>query len=201
MVLKEFFDPEATAGTLLGHCEYFDRRSSDHCLNGSIFSIEEHTGLSERLMYTTTDLELHRNHVHCHTYQAVVVIEQKSLYKQSMTRLSYLLIHLVVHQMIWMTYGLLKIAQIEMKQNQLMKMSNVKKRHSNTMWAGNNKGVQHSLFQQTPTIQLHQVSEAADDNVTRDSLQMIEDIGTDIFEEPVSKKRRAMVHHFRLAEP
>ncbi|XP_061348620.1 probable ubiquitin-like-specific protease 2B isoform X2 [Gastrolobium bilobum] len=229
MVLKEFFDPEATAGTLLGHCESFDQRSSDHCLNGSIFSIEEHTGLSERLMYTTTDpnfqqvagitpqscslpylpggcghrakisiqaehdkaeLSLDTSGCASDDLDDIWVIENcpirneaKSTYEDercekkstSMENLEHLLDITDSSAISMPIYSLMEISQ-----------------HSNTMWAGNNKGVQHSLFQQTPTIQLHQVSEAADDNVTRDSLQMIEDIGTDIFEEPVSKKRRAM---------
>lgn len=43
MVLKELFEPGATIGTSLGHCQSFDQRSSGHCLNGSIFSMEVST--------------------------------------------------------------------------------------------------------------------------------------------------------------
>lgn len=43
VVLKELFEPGATAGTLLGHCQSFDRQSSDHRLNDSIFSMEVST--------------------------------------------------------------------------------------------------------------------------------------------------------------
>jgi len=43
MVLKDHFEPEATPGTSLRHCQSFDKRSSNHCFNGSIFKMEVRT--------------------------------------------------------------------------------------------------------------------------------------------------------------
>lgn len=43
LVLKELFDPGATAGAMLGQCQSFDQRSSDYRFSGSIFSIEVST--------------------------------------------------------------------------------------------------------------------------------------------------------------
>jgi hypothetical protein len=43
MALKDHFEPEATVGTSLRHCQSFDRRSSNHCFNGSIFKMEVRT--------------------------------------------------------------------------------------------------------------------------------------------------------------
>ena len=40
LVLKELFDPGATAGAMLGQCQSFDQRSSDY---RSIFSMEVST--------------------------------------------------------------------------------------------------------------------------------------------------------------
>ena len=43
MVLKEHFKPGTMAGTSLGHCQSLDQQSSDHYLNGSIFSTKVST--------------------------------------------------------------------------------------------------------------------------------------------------------------
>jgi sentrin-specific protease 7 len=40
MVLKEHFEPGATLGTSLRHCQFFDQQSSNHCSNGSISTME-----------------------------------------------------------------------------------------------------------------------------------------------------------------
>lgn len=40
LVLKELFEPGATAGATLGQCQSFGQRSSDYRFNGSIFSME-----------------------------------------------------------------------------------------------------------------------------------------------------------------
>lgn len=67
--------------------------------------------------------------------------------------------------------------------------------HSNTMCDGNKNGDQSLSCQETPTIQLHQVSDAIDDNkATRDDddVQMIEDMEPDTCEEQAAKKRRLM---------
>ncbi|KAJ1424782.1 Ulp1 protease family, C-terminal catalytic domain [Sesbania bispinosa] len=53
LVLKEFFEPGATAGTILDQCQSFDQRSSDYRFNGSM--LEEDSGLGEQFMYLTTD--------------------------------------------------------------------------------------------------------------------------------------------------
>ncbi|CAJ1974014.1 unnamed protein product [Sphenostylis stenocarpa] len=50
LVLKELFEPGATAGAMLGQCQSFDQR-----FNGSIFSMEEDTELGEEFMYLPTD--------------------------------------------------------------------------------------------------------------------------------------------------
>ncbi|XP_020211361.1 probable ubiquitin-like-specific protease 2B isoform X2 [Cajanus cajan] len=55
LVLKELFEPGATAGAMLGQCQSFDQRSSDYQFNGSIFSMEEDTDLGEQFMYMSTD--------------------------------------------------------------------------------------------------------------------------------------------------
>ncbi|KAK7351234.1 hypothetical protein VNO77_10531 [Canavalia gladiata] len=55
LVLKELFEPGATAGTMLGPCQSFDQRSSDYRFNGSVFSMEEETDLGEQFMYLATD--------------------------------------------------------------------------------------------------------------------------------------------------
>ncbi|KAG5045434.1 hypothetical protein GLYMA_06G095600v4 [Glycine max] len=55
LVLKELFDPGATAGAMLGQCQSFDQRSSDYRFSGSIFSIEEDTDLGNQFMYLPTD--------------------------------------------------------------------------------------------------------------------------------------------------
>ncbi|XP_019417102.1 PREDICTED: probable ubiquitin-like-specific protease 2B isoform X1 [Lupinus angustifolius] len=55
LVLKEFFAPGATAETLLGQCQSYDQRSSDYHFNGSIFPMEEGTGLGEQLLYLDVD--------------------------------------------------------------------------------------------------------------------------------------------------
>ncbi|RZC15828.1 putative ubiquitin-like-specific protease 2B isoform E [Glycine soja] len=52
LVLKELFDPGATAGAMLGQCQSFDQRSSDY---RSIFSMEEDTDLGDQFMYLATD--------------------------------------------------------------------------------------------------------------------------------------------------
>ncbi|KAK2376154.1 putative ubiquitin-specific protease 2B [Trifolium repens] len=49
MVLQEHFEPGATLGTSLRHCQYFDQLSSNHCSNGSISTMEKDTDLSEHL--------------------------------------------------------------------------------------------------------------------------------------------------------
>ncbi|KAL5124963.1 putative ubiquitin-like-specific protease 2B [Glycine soja] len=51
MVLKEHFKPGTMAGTSLGHCQSLDQQSSDHYLNGSIFSTKDGTDLNEELMH------------------------------------------------------------------------------------------------------------------------------------------------------
>lgn len=43
LVLKELFEPGASAGTLVGQCQSLDQRSSDYRFNGSIFSMEVST--------------------------------------------------------------------------------------------------------------------------------------------------------------
>ncbi|XP_027353852.1 probable ubiquitin-like-specific protease 2B isoform X2 [Abrus precatorius] len=55
LVLKELFEPGATAGTILGQCQSFDQRSSDYRFNGSMFSMEEDTDLGEQFMFLATD--------------------------------------------------------------------------------------------------------------------------------------------------
>ncbi|KAK7311689.1 hypothetical protein RJT34_09980 [Clitoria ternatea] len=55
LVLKELFEPGATAGTTMGQCQSFDQRSSDYRFNGSIFPMEEDTDLGEQYMYLTTE--------------------------------------------------------------------------------------------------------------------------------------------------
>ncbi|KAF1871678.1 hypothetical protein Lal_00020472 [Lupinus albus] len=55
LVLKEFFVPGATAETLLGQCQSYDQRSSDYHFNGSIFPMEEGSGLGEHLLYLDVD--------------------------------------------------------------------------------------------------------------------------------------------------
>ncbi|WVZ18230.1 hypothetical protein V8G54_005552 [Vigna mungo] len=50
LVLKELFEPGATAGAMLGQCQSFDQR-----FNGSIYSMEEDTDLGEQFMYLPTD--------------------------------------------------------------------------------------------------------------------------------------------------
>ncbi|KAG5080933.1 hypothetical protein JHK86_004998 [Glycine max] len=51
MVLKEHFKPGTMAGTSRGHCQSLDQQSSDHYLNGSIFSTKDGTDLNEELMH------------------------------------------------------------------------------------------------------------------------------------------------------
>ncbi|MED6109304.1 hypothetical protein PIB30_032173 [Stylosanthes scabra] len=55
LVLKELFEPGASAGTLVGPCQSFDQRSSDYRFNGSIFSMEEDADLGEQFMYLASD--------------------------------------------------------------------------------------------------------------------------------------------------
>ncbi|KAK8465265.1 hypothetical protein PHAVU_009G037600 [Phaseolus vulgaris] len=50
LVLKELFEPGATAGAMLGQCQSFDQR-----FNGSIYSMEEDTDIGEQFMYLPTD--------------------------------------------------------------------------------------------------------------------------------------------------
>ncbi|KAL3592239.1 hypothetical protein D5086_010879 [Populus alba] len=52
LVLREFFDPEVAAGSLLAHCPSFDQPSSYHHLNGTRSQIEEDdTETGEQFMY------------------------------------------------------------------------------------------------------------------------------------------------------
>ncbi|KAJ7965813.1 Ubiquitin-like-specific protease 2 [Quillaja saponaria] len=58
LVLRELFEPGATAGSLLGRCESFDNRSSGDHLNSAIFPMEEDTDMGEQLIYFSTDSNL-----------------------------------------------------------------------------------------------------------------------------------------------
>ncbi|KAJ1416411.1 Ulp1 protease family, C-terminal catalytic domain [Sesbania bispinosa] len=230
MVLKELFEPGATAETILGYCQSFDQRSSDHRLNGSIFSVEEETDLSEQLMYITTDpnfqqvagispqtcslpylprgcgkeishrpktslqaeherAELSQDSSSCASDDSddIGVIEncpirneERSLDEDELREKNCTSLENLEH-----LSDITGSAAIKLPVDSLMEISP----HSNTMCAGNKNGDQHSSCQETPTIQLHQVSDAVDDKVTPD-VQMIDDMEPDICEEQAAKKRR-----------
>ncbi|KAI5404478.1 probable ubiquitin-like-specific protease 2B isoform X2 [Lathyrus oleraceus] len=57
---------------------------------------------------------------------------------------------------------------------------------------GYKNGDIHSPCQEAPTIGLHQVSEAVDEEAACDAGQMIDDMGADICEEQAAKRRRVM---------
>ncbi|XP_024028801.1 probable ubiquitin-like-specific protease 2B isoform X2 [Morus notabilis] len=51
LVLKDLFDPGASAGSLMGQCQSFDQKSSYYRLNGAISQLEEDTETGEQFMF------------------------------------------------------------------------------------------------------------------------------------------------------